>query len=181
MPVAWSGSRTTCTAWKWREQREWSLEMQVCYWISVHLTYYMKFVAADIPAVEKYQILNSAGCNSVETRQSWASPTLWPDPGLRSGINIYTQTYHCFRAGTGRLKTEKENSLNRLNVPGGKCMGCPAKKLHTTPPDWRWKSTTRSENTLFVSVGVIDHTPSHLNWAYHQINETSGTCPERPS
>ena len=39
----------------------------------------------------------------------------------------YTQTYHCFRVGTGRLKTEKENSLDHRSAPGSKYMGCPAK------------------------------------------------------
>ena len=39
----------------------------------------------------------------------------------------YTQIYHCFRAGKGRHKVEKEDPLNRRSAPGSKCMGCPAR------------------------------------------------------
>ena len=42
----------------------------------------------------------------------------------------HSQTYHCFRAGNGRLKPEKDDPLLRRSAPGSKCMGCPA-KIHT--------------------------------------------------
>ena len=39
----------------------------------------------------------------------------------------YSQTYHCYRGGKGRLKPENRDPLKRRSAPGSKCMGCPAK------------------------------------------------------